>query len=387
VSSADHPRWHNYVLQSGEELAESWKAQLDGKGKRVLFLLGKGFDPRMCRGLELLSKLGYAKKCDVLAITFDEGPQSPSQAHGAEVEKNWESLVQLVGKGSLSTRPVKVWSDDGRRVGARNAASLITKLEEVEQYSDIVVDISAMPRGIYFPLISKLLYLLDKGQAEKRKHRPNLHILVTENSELDRRIVDQGIDESAGYVHPFGGGIEREATTGTPSVWIPILGENQETQLKRIHELLNPDEICPLLPSPALDPRRADNLLLEYRGLLFDQLRVEPRNLIYAAERNPFEVYRQIRKVLLHYADALRPLGMCKAVLSALSTKLLSLGALLAAYELKYDQVAGYETQLEVGIAHVDCQGYALKDEAAGARLESDGETYGLWLAGECDED
>jgi len=36
-----------------------------------------------------------------------------------------------------------------------------------------------------------------------------------------------------------------------------------------------PDEICPVLPFPALNPRRGDNLVLEYRDLLFDRLRID----------------------------------------------------------------------------------------------------------------
>jgi hypothetical protein len=49
----------------------------------------------------------------------------------------------------------------------------------------------------------------------------------------------------------------------------------------------------------------------------------------------------------------------------------MSMGALLAAYELKG---AGFG----IGVAHAECQGYAL---AAGAQAQA--ELYCLWLAGE----
>jgi hypothetical protein len=139
---------------------------------------------------------------------------------------------------------------------------------------------------------------------------------------------------------------------------------------------VTPDEICPVLPSPAQDPRESDNIVLEYRDFLFDQLRVEPRNIIYASESNPFEVYRQIMRSVRHYKRALAPLSGCKAVVSAMSSKLSSLGALLAAYEL-HSSLG--DRHVDVGVAHVEAQGYAI--------AQHDGPPptlYNLWLAGEC---
>jgi len=137
-----------------------------------------------------------------------------------------------------------------------------------------------------------------------------------------------GIDETAAYLHGFSAAeLEREATRDKPMIWIPILGRGQLTQLERIYEFVVPGEICPLLPSPATDPREPDDLMFfEY----LDQLRVEPRNVIYASEGNPFEVYRQIVRCVLQYKRALASLGGCRAALSAMSSKLASLGALLA---------------------------------------------------------
>jgi len=288
-----------------------------------------------------------------MAVEFDEGPSSPSKAYRPLVEENWSALQALVeGRATLSVRAVRIWSDDGRRIGARSAAALFSTFGDVSGYTDIVVDISALPRGIYFPLIAKILHLLDTT-PENTGRRPNLHVVVAENPLLDRCIQDDGIDETAAYLHPFGASLEMEATADHPKVWIPVLGERQGTQLVRIYDLVMPDEIAPVLPFPSVNPRRSDDLLLEYRELLFDRLRVEPSNFIYACERNPFEVYRQIGRAVFHYREALQPLGGCKVVLSALSTKLLSVGTLLVAYELKQKRV-------EIGVAHVECQGYTI---------------------------
>jgi hypothetical protein len=118
-------------------------------------------------------------------------------------------------------------------------------------------------------------------------------------------------------------------------------------------------------------------MIIEYRELLFDRLRVEPRNIIFVAERNPFEVYRQVRKTVLHYQKALTPLGGCHPIVSSVSTKLLSTGALLAAYELK-------QFKLPVGLAHIEAHGYRIEDEHELPEIATRSSLFGLWLSGEC---
>lgn len=378
-TSASGPRWEQYVLEWASGVPEFWASHLRERERDVLFIMGKGFDPRMCRGVEMVLGTGGAGRRDVLAIEFDEGIMSPSKAHDPLVAKNWERLeTACAGRATLSAKSIQIRSGEGRRIGSRQAAGILSTAADIARYSDLVIDISALPRGIYVPLIAKALYLLDSERTDERSHS-NLHVLVCEDPALDRSIRDEGIEETASYVHGFSGGLEMEATAGQPKIWIPVLGEGQKVQLGHIYDLILPDEICPVLPSPSVDPRRADDLVLEYRELLFDRLRVEARNLIYASENNPFEVYRQIRRTILHYREALRPLGGSKAVISALSSKLLSIGVLLVAYELK-------QAGIEVAIAHVESQGYvmAAPPDAQSGEAAGRGELFSLWLSGEC---
>jgi hypothetical protein len=199
----------------------------------------------------------------------------------------------------------------------------------------------------------------------------NLHVVVAEDPSLDAGIRAEGVDREAEFMASFGGGFDEEATQA-PKVWIPLLGEHRTTQFDRIRELVKPDEVCPVLPSPSRNPRWADDIVMEYQQLLFDELHLDPREFLYASEQNPFEVYRQIRTAVIHYGDVFKLLQGCRVALSALSSKLMSLGALLVAYELKQ---VGYN----VGVAHIECQGYTLESR------KSDAELVGLWLAGECD--
>ena len=371
-----YDRWGTYVHEAGPALVDLLREQSArrDKTKKVCLILGRGFDPRMLGGFQLLSKVFDRKEIAAIVLVFDEGPTSPSRRYDALVQENLAKLRKIIPDGQSTDRQVQMFSAEGRRVTSRSAEAAFRSPSELQQFSDIFVDVSSLPRSVYFPVVAKLLFLLD-GMDGMRA--PNLFVLVSESAALDGRIVEEGIDEDAGYIHPFRGGVDRESAAGVPRVWFPLLGENQHLQLTRIYDLINPAEICPLLPSPSVEPRRADNLVLEYREILFDRMRVETRNFIYASETNPFEVYRQLRRSILHYGKALKPLGGSNAVISANSSKLLSLGALLAAYELK-------RAGVDIAIAHVESHGYTLNTLTDRNPLADESRLYGLWLSGDC---
>lgn len=365
-------RWKDAVLESGSDLQNFWQRHLAERKRSILFILAKGFDPRMCIGIEMLLELAGSTQLDIDLIEFDEGPTSPSRDYIDLVDRNMTRIECLMQKrGAVRRYSLKMRSEDGRRITSQGAFQLYRQFKDIEGYSDIILDISAAPRGVYMPLAAKILYLVD--QANSQGHCPpvNFHIMVAENSTLDANIQDEGVEERADYIPPFRGAMDREATSGEPRIWIPVLGENQRVQLERIHDLVLPDEICPVLPSPAQDPRRADNLIRDYHGLLFDNWVIEPKNFLYGCERNPFEVYRQIARAICSYRESFIPLGGSKFVLSALSSKLLSISALLVAYDFKAQNT-------DIGIAHVDCHGYRV---VAGPIPKP--ELSGLWLTGE----
>ena len=286
--SSQNLRWDPYFLRSGPGFISFWQDYLSGEARRILYVLGKGFDPRMCSGIEALLNTGGSGARDCLLIDFSDSADSVFASQTALVEENLNKLNRLLkDRGKLSSKAVRMWSGDGpgrHRIGSRSAAGVFPDFSELQPYTDIIIDISAIPRGIYLSLIGKTLFLLDGAkERQPEAYIPNLHIIVSEDAILDTKIRDDSIDDSASYIFGFGADLDMEATEEIPKVWMPILGEGQIGQLERIHTLVNPDEICPVLPSPSLNPRRGDELLLEYRELLFDQWRVEPKNIIYAA--------------------------------------------------------------------------------------------------------
>ena len=366
-------RWRNYVLTRGAEFEQFWKEHADDAGRKLLFIGGRGFDPRATLAVESIARCAPRCGLDILAIELDEGEANPPQKQKESADANWVKLQEVAQhRGGIRSAVIKFHSEDGHRVSARNAANLISDEEVVAPYTDVIIDVSAMPRGIYFPLIARVLFFHDALRAAN-KPAPNVHVLVSEDPKFDSRIKEIGIDETAGYLHPFEGEFNREARGVNPTVWIPVMGEGRTTQFDRIYDLVKPDEVCPVLPSPSRNPRRGDDIVLEYRKLLFEEARVDPRNILYASEMNPFEVYRQIRKTAIHYHEVLGLIGGCKVALSPLCSKLMSLGVMLVAYEMKTSDL------FQLGIAHIECQGYELPEEVA-----LDIQQVGLWIAGEC---
>jgi hypothetical protein len=114
--------------------------------------------------------------------------------------------------------------------------------------------------------------------------------------------------------------------------------------------------------------------------LLFDELRIEGQNLMYVPEQNPFEVYRSLCSAIINYNESLKILNGCKAAISTFSSKLLSIGALLAAYELTY---CNESDKIGVGLLNIDSQGYRIDDEELLTILKNESELFLTWLTGE----
>jgi hypothetical protein len=369
-----HSRWEHYFMRRGSDCSAFWKDYLSSFNRKVLFILGLGFDPRMCLGLRMLLEADPECVKECLLVRYNEGPNSPSLDYQNRVDANVTDVKFLLNsKGVIREVDVPMMSIDGRRIGSRRASEAISE-NVIDRFDDIVVDISSMPRGIYFPIITKLLNLLDVQTRNGASGASvNLHVLVAEQVSIDEKIQEEGIDDHAAYMHGFSSDLVQESTANAPRIWIPVLGEGKKEQLIRLYDHVRPDEICPVFPSPSVNPRRTDDLVREYRELLFDRLRVEPPNIIYASEWNPFEVYRQISRTIERYNSALDALGKCKVVVSALSSKLLSVGALLAAYEAK-------RKGFMIGISHVETHGYRIHGDIGSCEPELNS----LWIAGEC---
>jgi len=369
-------RWDPSVFITGAKTPQFWQKHFLNPDRKLLFVLGKGFDIRMNIALTSLLEVCPDIDMECWLVEFDEGPGSNSVNYKPFVEENVTELNGLLNGRLILTKAINLWSPVSKgkrkRVGDRQAALLLSSFEQISKFTDIIVDISALPRGVYFSLVGKFLTFIDTYAKESP---PNFFVVVSENAEIDVRIKEKGIDEDVGYIHGFGGTIELAADSEEPIIWFPILGEEKHEHLDKAYSHIRPHEICPVLPFPSKNPRRSDLLIRDYHQLLFDKLNIESQNLMYVPEQNPFEAYIRLTKAIRNYYASLKALNGCKAVISTFSSKLLSIGTLLAAYELI--------NQIGVGVLNVDSQGYEIDSFEDLKNLKDESELFVLWLTGE----
>lgn len=373
-------RWNPYLLVNGEKINDFWKSLYEGTHK-ILYILGKGFDVRMNIGVETLINNKPDIDLDCLLVEFDEGEGSHSTNYQDIVDENITELKGILGSRPIIPKTIQLWNSKdkkSKRVGAREAAtSIIEDDSNIEGYTDILIDISSLPRGIYFSLIGKVLSIIDSVP----NLNINLFVIVAENAEIDSLIKDKAPDDDLDYLHGFSAQLNLAAEIDKPTVWFPILGEDKSQHINKAFNHVRQSqtsllEICPTLPYPSKNPRRADQLIIDYHELLFDELAIESQNIVYVPEQNPFEAYISLYNAIKNYNVSLQPLNGCKVVISAFTSKLLSIGALLVAYELKA------ENQIGIGILNVDSKGYEINDIDKVKSLKDDSELFVTWLAG-----
>lgn len=351
--------WAHPLLLDDAEFNDMWSRPRDGA---LLFVCGSGFDPRALTVLERL-RATTGRRIDARMIELPE--DATDLAVRPLAQANRDRVAELIGDsgGDLELQALPGYND------ARSLGRLISREFQasgvLNRFNEMIVEISAMPRSVFFPLVRGALERAHLP-ADNPGHWPgNLHVAVCENPDIDASVLEEGTTPMA----PIGGFADPTGERSTTTIWVPVLGESAPARVKALYEELEPDETCPVLPWPARDPRRGDRLILEYRRLLFEEIRIEPRNVIYAAERNPFDLYRALAALHARYLASLSPLGSVGMVLSSHSSKLLSVGVLLSAYEL------------DLVVQHVSPGRYGL--HAGAEELHAHDEIFDLWLTGE----
>jgi len=128
------------------------------------------------------------------------------------------------------------------------------------------------------------------------------------------------------------------------------------------------------------NPRRADDLLVEYTEPLFRSRRTPATNILHVHESQPFEAYRQLLGAMQRYQRSLQVLGGSRLVVTPLSSKLITLGAGLASFEMR---TADLDAKYGVAIPYAEPKRYvATLDDLVDSRPEIaalllTGEAYG----------
>ena len=360
-------RWDPGYLCSGSEFEPFWTtlAAHTGSARRGLLIAGRGFDPRTTVGPQVIARSGFPIAAYYLIrITHPFDP--PERPRNQVAAANEATIRALFGDQVVHLQELPVLSENGRLVGFPYIRDLFSDWDWLAQFTDVIVDITAFPTSISFPLLHILLKIFDDQQRRKTLTF-NLHCIVCENAEMDERITSEGGDV-ADFIEPFGSRQTLTSEADPITIWAPALGERESAALEKIYTALRPAEIIPFLPSPSRNPRRGDELVSAYRSLLFGTWGVNPRGFIYVDERDPFDIYRQIIGLAIDYSKSLELIGNANTIVSAHSSKLLSLGVLLAAFERN------------LAVAHVEPTGYGPPEISDDPEAN---ELFEVWLAGE----
>lgn len=257
------------------------------------------------------------------------------QKHEAYLKNNVSSDADFV--------PLEVISLDGATTGGRNVTNQSQPWFIEREYADVVVDVTGMSRGVFFPLV--------KLACEIGQERGfNVHVLAASNDKPSIEVHSEASDR-AEWIHGFQGGVEFDRNSDDLKLWVPQLTPNalNQADLMQRHIQPTPAEVCPIIPFPSRLPRQGDELMNEYADLLFDRWEGNLLNVMYAHESDPIDVYRSI-----HRMHAVRELVFSGAaggkrattVLSPAGWRLGSVGMLLAAIDLSlpvlYVETIGY---------------------------------------------
>lgn len=352
-------RWERAIDHHGEEVPAFARDYFAREDRSVLLIAGGGFDPRSTHVARLLSGVLGAR---LHGLLLREERPIPEARLVALADRNVEALHELVP--SRDVAGVNVFAADDAVIGGRAAVEVV-KAVPLDGRTDVVVDVSALSIGVSFPVVRHLLERIT-GQ-----HRAvNLHVLASANAEIDDLIVPVG-SEAFDTVHGFRGKWKLHDTEEAAKLWLPQLATGQREALRKIHSQIAPDETAPILPFPARRPRRGDDLLDEYHVEMLSAWDVDPRNIVYADENNPLDLYRTVLRIDDARQPVFEEVGGALLFLSPTGNKVLAIGAMMAAMERNFP------------VAYVEAAGYEA-DAAALERLaQPEGSLVHVWLHGE----
>ncbi|AZS44405.1 hypothetical protein BWL13_01993 [Microbacterium oleivorans] len=315
-------RWSDYVLASIPADNEDVWAVAATRGTTLL-LCAAGFDPRT---LDVPSGVRKAVDRDLTVIAVR--PNVAGEHDSAQVE----ARVNVEKLGVLFADALHIVDVPQAEDPATTGALMTRQLQEsfnILAFDSVIIDISAFPSSLYFPLIRLFLQQSKTTAEQDPRFLGNLIVSVSEDPSTDDHIVPTGLAPAS-----ILSGFERMPEDDGTRIWIPILGAGANEELDAVQRLIHPHEVCPVVPFPARDARRADDLILEHQTLLRTELTLDTRNILYASESNPFDLYRQLVELTRRYTRALSPLGEVTVIASEHASKTLSLGLLLAADEV-----------------------------------------------------
>ena len=341
-------KWREKCVIFYNDCVESFYQQyFTSNTRRCVFIGGAGFDPR---SVGILEKLCVSLGDRLHTIVLREERPNPDSELLNRANRNL-NIIESICR-SLTIEEIDIFSDDNAVVGGHNA---IRVLEEIDfkNYTDIVLDMSALSNGISYPIAAYFFQQADQANL-------NLHIVVQSNPQFDDAISSQANDrvevvKGFKLESPYGG--HEKAI-----LWLPVLSESNYRSMPLLHTSINPHDICPILPFPSEDPKKGDRIASNFYAYITDdwvsapdsEWNVEPQSFLYADDRKPLDIYRSIISLDNERTPVFEALGGSTMVLSPSGNKTSSMGVLMAALERSFPVVCVEALSYDVDWSKID---------------------------------
>ena len=349
-------RWDPCIAHTNADAEEFLRDYLSSSERHALLIGGAGFDPRSCRLARLLS----GATANVRGLFIKENRPTRTLDQSGRADANVVALRKALPRTEIA--PIDIFEGENAVVGGRNVVRVL-EAQSLGGVTDIMVDISALSVGVSFPAIR---YLWERHLSGGSQW--NLHLLVSHDPSVDVSIRSTP-GETIGYVRGFKGGITLSGPPEVARLWLPQLAKGRVQTLRQLYSSLKPHDVCPVLPFPASDPRLGDELIEEYMVELENAWSVDARNLVYASEADPLDLYRTILRLDDRRQPVFHGVGGTILVLTVVGSKVMALGALMAALER------------DLPVLHLEPNGY---DLLGGMPNRSDrGGLMHIWLEGD----
>ena len=349
-------RWDPCIVHRGDDV-DGFLAQYLGRSdRRILLVAGAGFDPRACA---FAARLGDTEALVNTLLIKEERPDPPQALLDRAKENEAAIRVTLA---ELQVQSINVFGEDGAIVGGHNVVKALRR-QSLDNTTDVVVDISALSVGMSFPIIRYFVERIIHSMG-----RPNLHVLVAHAPHFDAGIRAKASDTPS-YIHGFKGRSTLDDAVDAARLWLPQLSTGRRQALTKLYDFVEPHDTCPILPFPANNPRLGDELAQEYLTEFETTWEVDTRNIVYADEGDPLDLYRTILRLDDLRQSVFEATGGSMLILSPLGSKVMALGALLAALDR------------DLPVAHLESISYELV--APVSEMMDPPSLIHLWLEGE----
>lgn len=332
----------NYVWHSNGDAEEFIKDYFPSKN--ILYVGSIGFDPRTLMTFKQLNAIAT----HITPVFIQEERKGGSRKLKQRAKDTESKLKDFLGQPP-NIISVQIFADDGAPIGGVELIKAIrTNVKNHAEYTDIVIDICAMSRGIFFPLVKYFRNVIKEEMLNS-----SLHVLVVDHPLVDYSYIPQYHDR-AGWMKSFAGDAGLKGKQSSIKLWLPQLMSGRTGMYDALFSFVKPDDVCPMLPFPGIRPKMVDELMIEYRSLI-SGWDTSLQNVVLTSESDPLDMYDTVRRA----HDARKKIFDDPfTILSPMGTKVSTIGGLLAAMDMN------------LPVAYVETLGYYEKDSSSVASNE-----------------